>query len=397
MEKMEKFVGDLSSLWRLDVMPPIPRLSWWWYWAIMFVPDPDNPKRSRQLMVLWSTKETPAIRVNGYWWKPGSRMSIDENGGHVIPGMVCAWWYDGRKMFEPLVMKECRMALVDDKHPLWPSDGFGEGAGAIVPILDEDFSLGMRPGNKGFWLSLTSDEDARAQGAPTSFEAEMTPWWGPPSTLTYRNNVYGLDMGYDILRLQGTKLKLKVDGEEFEGSAYFQKVSVQAPSFPWFWGMLHFDDGSYIDWFRPHITPGMTSMDDKPWRLRDFIRTPAIGTGIFHDARRGRTENFKRCEVEVLEPEEDEPLLDNHGNPLPQFKVRIWNGRTQISIIIRAVSRARWTFDQPTRAGMVSHLTYNEYPLEVLKIAILDEQGLRTGEDYEWMVGNAEHTWGILH
>ena len=90
-------------------------------------------------------------------------------------------------------------------------------------------------------------------------------------------------------------------------------------------------------------------------------------------------------------------MLDNHGNPLPKFKVRIWNGRTQISIEVRAVSRARWTFDQPTRAGMVSHLTYNEYPLEVLKIAILDEQGLRTADDYEWMVGNAEHTWGILH
>ena len=397
MEKMEKFVGDLSLLWRLDVMPPIPRLSWWWYWVIMFVPDPDNPKRSRQLMILWSTKETPAIRVNGHWWKPGSRMSIDEHGGHVIPGMVCAWWYDGKKMFEPLVIKECRMALVNDKHPLWPADGSGEGTGAIVPILDEDFSLGMRPGNKGFWLCLTSDEEARSEGAPTSFEAELTPWWGPPSTLTYRNNVYGFDMGYDILRLQGSKLKLKVDGEELEGSAYFQKVSVQAPSFPWFWGMLHFDDGSYIDWFRPHITPGMTSMDDKPWRRRDFFRTPAIGTGIFHDARRGRTENFKRCEVEVLEPDEEEPLLDNHGNLLPKFRVRIWNGRTQISIIVRAVSRARWTFDQPTRAGMVSHLTYNEYPLEVLKIAILDEQGLRTGEDYEWMVGNAEHTWGILH
>ena len=160
-------------------------------------------------------------------------------------------WYDGERMFEPLVIRECRMALVSDKHPLWPADGSGEGAGAIVPILDEDFSLGMRPGNKGFWLSLTSDEEARSEGAPTSFEAEMTPWWGPPSTLTYRNNVYGFDMGYDILRLQGTKLKLKVDGEEFEGSAYFQKVSVQAPSFPWFWGMLHFDDGSYIDWFRP--------------------------------------------------------------------------------------------------------------------------------------------------
>ena len=397
MRSMEKFVGDLSLLWRLDVMPPIPRLSWWWYWVIMFVPDPDNPGRSRQLMVLWSTKETPAIRVSGHWWKPGSRMSIDEDGGHVIPGMVCAWWYDGKRMFEPLVIKECRMALVNDEHPLWPADGSGEGTGAIIPILDEDFSLGMRPGNKGLWLCLTSDAEARAEGAPTTFEAELTPWWGPPSTLTYRNNVYGFDMGYDILRLQGTKLSLKVDGEEFEGTAYFQKVSVQAPSFPWYWGMLHFNDGSYIDWFKPHATPGMTSMDDRPWRRRDFLRSPAIGTGIFHDANRGRTENFKRCEVEVSEPDGEEPLRDEQGNALPKFRIRIWNGRTQISIDVRACSRARWTFDQPTRGGMVSHLTYNEYPLEVERIAILDEQGLRTIDDYEWIMGNAEHTWGVLH
>ena len=45
-----------------------------------------------------------------------------------------------------------------------------------------------------------------------------------------------------------------VDGEKFEGTGYFQKVSVQAPTFPWFWGMLHFDDGSYLDWFMPHIS-----------------------------------------------------------------------------------------------------------------------------------------------
>ena len=224
-------------------------------------------------------------------------MSVDEHGGHVIPGMVCAWWYDGKRMFEPLVIRECRMAVVDDKHPLWPGRGAGEGAGALVPILDEDFSLGMRPGNESIWLCLTSDAEARAKGSPTSFEAELEPWWGPPSTLTYKNNLYGLGMGYDILRLQGTKLKLKVDDEEFEGTAYFQKVSVQAPSFPWYWGMLHFDDGSYIDWFMPHSTPSMTSMDDTPWSRRHFFRTPSIGSGTFHDAKRGRTENLSLIHI----------------------------------------------------------------------------------------------------
>ena len=391
----QRFEGDFSSLWRLDVMPPINRLTWWWYWVLVMVPDANNPGRSRQLMTLWSTKQTEAIRVSGHWWKPGSRMHKDEHGGFVIPGMVCAWWYDGETMHEPLTMRECRMAVVGDDHPLWPGEGAGEGAGAIVPIEREDMSLGMLPGNAGMWMSLSSDREAVSRGAPSAFEAELTPWWGPTSSLTYRNNEYSMGMGYDILRLQGSKCRLNVDGEPEEGTAYFQKVTVQAPASPWFWGMLHFGDGSYLDWFMPHVSPLSSTMDDRPWRRRDFLRYPDNGAGVFHDRIRGRTENFARCEVELSESAEG--LRDRHGHLLPEFRVRIWNGRTQISLDVRAASRARWTFDQPTRGGMVSHLTYNEYPLEVARIAILDEGGLRTIEDYEWIHGNAEHAWGILH
>jgi hypothetical protein len=346
-------------------------------------------------MTLWSTKQTEAIRVSGHWWKPGSRMHKDEHGGFVIPGMVCAWWYDGETMHEPLTMRECRMAVVGDDHPLWPGEGAGEGAGAIVPIEREDMSLGMLPGNAGMWMSLSSDREAVSRGAPSAFEAELTPWWGPTSSLTYRNNEYSMGMGYDILRLQGSKCRLNVDGEPEEGTAYFQKVTVQAPASPWFWGMLHFGDGSYLDWFMPHVSPLSSTMDDRPWRRRDFLRYPDNGAGVFHDRIRGRTENFARCEVELSESAEG--LRDRHGHLLPEFRVRIWNGRTQISLDVRAASRARWTFDQPTRGGMVSHLTYNEYPLEVARIAILDEGGLRSIEDYEWIHGNAEHAWGILH
>ena len=44
------------------------------------------------------------------------------------------------KMFEPLLMKECRMASVDDNHPLWPEEAGepGQGAGAEVPLTSED-------------------------------------------------------------------------------------------------------------------------------------------------------------------------------------------------------------------------------------------------------------------
>ncbi len=396
-DDLARFSGDYSSLWRLDIMPPLPRLSWWWWWVILFIPDPDNPSRSRQLMVLWSSKETPAIRVNDHWWKPGSRMRVDENRGHVVPGMVCSWWYDGKEMHEPLLMKECKMFSLDDKHPLWPIEGNGEGSGAVIPLVDDDLSLGLTKGNKKFWLNLTSSEAAQKKGAPKSFKAELTPWWGPPSKLTYKNNVFFSDMGYDILRIQGTKASIKIDNEDFEGTGYFQKVSVQAPTSPWFWGMLHFDDGSYLDWFMPHLSFSCLNMDDKPWKLRDIFRNPKIGSGIFHDANRGKTEDFKNCEVELIEPINEEILTDNDGNKLPKFRVRLWNETTKISLEVRAASRAKWTFDQPTRAGMVSHLTYNEYPLELLRISISDEQGLRTKNDYSWIHGNAEHSWGLLH
>ena len=74
------FGGDLSSLWRLDTLPPLRRLSWWWWWWLIVLPDAENPKRSRQLMVLWATKDAPHVRVNEHDWKPEGRFHIDEDG-----------------------------------------------------------------------------------------------------------------------------------------------------------------------------------------------------------------------------------------------------------------------------------------------------------------------------
>ena len=114
---MDKFQGDLRDFWRFDILPPVHRLSWWWWWVLVLIPDPKNPSRSKQLMVLWSSKDTSAIRVSGHWWTPGASRRIDDHGGHTMSGMVCAWWYDGEKMHEPLLMKECKMVSLDDKHP----------------------------------------------------------------------------------------------------------------------------------------------------------------------------------------------------------------------------------------------------------------------------------------
>ena len=112
---------------------------------------------------------------------------------------------------------------------------------------------------------------------------------------------------------------------------------------------------------------------------------------------RQRTEKFERCEVKLIQPKGKDAEYDSDGHPLPKFHIRMWNGRTQVGLIVNAVGRAHWSFNQPTRAHMTSHFTYNEYPLKVEQITVLDEKGVRTLDDWDWVHGNAEHSWGILH
>ena len=129
--------------------------------------------------------------------------------------------------------------------PIVAPTGDGLGAGAVIPIEREDLSMGMSR-NESMWVSLSSDKEARSRGA-SSFEAQLTPWWGPPSN-TYRNNEIVLGMGYDILRLQGMKSILVADGRN-GGDGLLPEGHSPGPISTWFWGMVHFDDGSYLDWF----------------------------------------------------------------------------------------------------------------------------------------------------
>ena len=61
---MKTFEGPLEDLWKMPDLPNLKHLSWdWWWWLVMW-PSKKKPGISEQLMVLWSTKETPSIFVN---------------------------------------------------------------------------------------------------------------------------------------------------------------------------------------------------------------------------------------------------------------------------------------------------------------------------------------------
>ena len=381
---MDSFQGDFSSLWKLQQRQPLNHLTWDWWWWLVMLDDPKNVEPGKQLMVLWSTKDNEMVQVNEVTWNPKGKPGFDEQGAIRLDGMVCAWWFDGSVMHDEIISHVCDMIVLPAGHSSWPSSSkSNQGGGAVVPLLDSDCSMGMVEDRSKFWLNLNLSERSPIQ----SVQLDLTPWNPAMSTARQANATYAGNMGYDILRLHGTKVSGVIDGESVSGTAYFQKVCVQAPSVPWYWGMLHFSDGSYLDWFLPHASLTMLSRDSRAWKKRDISHIALSQGGLFHDAQNKRSERFEIVSVK----KEKQP------NNLPHFDVQLQNGRTTIHISAQAVERAHWDFHQPSRGGVWSHLTYNEYPLIVKTLRIEDEFGVRVKSDYEWLRGNAEHSWGFLH
>ena len=120
--------------------------------------------------------------------------------------------------------------------------------------------------------------------------------------------------------------------------------------------------------------------------------------GLFHDAVAQKSLKFSNVRVEkyALDDSEGEHGA-NPGSKLPGFKVEMLSDEATITLDVEAVDRAHWAFEQPTIGGLVSNFTYNEYPLLVKKLVISDQNGIRTEKNYDWIRGNAEHSWGILH
>ncbi len=373
------FGGDVSNLWQIGGKAPARGLSWWWWWWLIMLPGKREDDPGRQLMVLWSTKDTEKIDIAGEVWKRNYSPSKSYNGARVFDGVVASWWFDGNTMHEPWVLENGRIALVEKSHRV---------AGAVVPLWEKRLSTGMSADLTSFWI------DARrsmGKTGPQNINVQIEPSTDLGSRISNRVRKWPGGFGYEISRLRHAHAIATIDGEEVIGTAYFQKVAVHSPAAPWFWGVLHFSDGSYLDWFQPHIGGRALRRSNKSWSFIDMAGSIATGEGaLWIDAERNRSERFSIVKISV-DPQ------GSHQNALPVFTVHLANGRTKIKVVTKAVSRANWTFDQPARGGMLSHFTYNEYPLTVQSLQIRDEIGTRNRQNWTWIRGNAEQAWGFLH
>ena len=373
---------DLSELmWDINTDEKIKNMTWWWWWWIFFVKNPKNPSRPRQLMILWSTKNCDRIMVNDYDWhrnqdvvKHGTPGKNEDGKFHkrkmTFDGMIGVWWYDGDKMHEPYALERSDFSVE------W------KGArGYVRPHTDNVYLFTGDP--KEYKVLIKKDDDV--------FDFRMGHWTDFISKHRYSEDHYLGKMGYNIYKVYGTTLKGHIKfgklDENIDGTAYFQKVMVNAPAVPWYWGVFHSEDGSYIDWFNPHFGCPIWRKTDAPTSFWDRASLNLSKKLQFYDQGSDTRYEFRKKEVSIRKE-----VVDG----LPTFWVEGRKDGVELRIKVRPYARAYWRFEQKYLGVFKSILYYNEYPTELVEFELKGGKRDVTLKDLGYVVGNIEHSWGWL-
>ena len=313
----------------------MPKGAWWWWFWLFFFNNPKNPEKPRQLMILWSTKNEKEIYCNNLKLK--LKPSKDRSN---LSGAVAAWYFDGEKMHHNFLLEQCD-----------------------IKVSDKEISSNS---NTPTSFSINKSKNIIKIGNEFEFIAEATNKHNFIKP-TFESNNYIKKIGYSTLRLNYLNLKGKVKNKSINGSAYFQRIFVNSPLPPWYWGVFHFKNGSVLTYFNPNL----------------------LGKSIKKDIK-----FFDKNEVHEF----NDIDVKKSGENIPIFTVVGENDNEKINFTVNSYSHSSWTFNKKSFGIIPTKLVYNEYPAIISDFNLLNKD---TGKiiDTEKLgkaVGNSEHTTGIL-
>jgi hypothetical protein len=353
----------------MDLSPGWHKRSWWWWFWLFFIDNPENPKQPKQLAVMWSTKDCNKFRINDTWWH--RQLDTQKRGRDIIiDGVVAAWYYDGKNMIEPVVLDKRFFKILEQGN-----------YGSLTSTPKPDHYLSGRPG----------DYKVHLENPDFMFHVDMSSTHDPLSSEKFSQNSFYLGYGFDILKIRRMNLKgtvrVRNKEEEITGTGYFQKVRISAPIIPsWYWGTIHPNDGSYLQYYMLHLGPPMLrrkNSQKSPWDWGEKYISKSIS---FYSKELERSFEFKH------------PKITKHFNKkgLPVFKMQGENNGYRISYTLDSYSRATWYFEQPMLGFIKTLLYYNEYPVTISKF-LFEGKGIKiTQDNLKGGVGNCEHAWGCL-
>lgn len=309
------------------------RYGWvWWFW-LFFFENPLDPKKSRQIGILWSAKNDANIKCNGMGM--GTKDPLKEDGS--LRGGVAAWYFDGLKMHDNLLLSKVKINQNS-------CNIFTTSPKTTFQFKNDVFYVNVEDKMK-FEAKLENDNEFAA-----------------PSLKEHKH----LGFGYEMIGINKLDLKVMIDDEISEGSAYFQKVYLNSPPIPWYWGIFHFEHGASLSYFNPYFLSRSVKKDIS-----------------FYDGE--MLHRFKNITVKKTE------------NSLPTFCISANEGGKSIEFLVETYSKTLWNFTKK-RFFIPIKFSYKQYPAKIIRFEFKDKQNnLRLSEnDLGIGIGNAEHSRGIL-
>jgi len=324
----EKKVFDLEG-------EQMHRGAWWWWFWLFFFNNPKDPEKPRQLMILWSIKNVNEVDCNHLNIRAnntGDRSKLD--------GVVAAWYYDGSQMHHNFLLEQCNLNVSDNEitSDSTPSTSFSINETVNTVRIGEDFKF------------IADEEGKNLFTRPT-----------------YNSDIYFANKGYSVIRTNYLKLRGKVQEMPIQGSAYFQRVFVNAPTVPWYWGVFHFEKGAVLSYFNPYL----------------FGKSLKRNVSFFDGVQMHNLHSMK---------------IKKSGKETPTFIATAENKDEKIEFTVKAYSHSSWTFKRKMLGFIPTKLVYNEYPAVISDLKLINKktEKMITLEELGKSVGNAEHTTGLL-
>ncbi len=325
---LEKRVFDVKN-------ERMPKGAWWWWFWLFFFDNPKDPSKPRQLMILWSAKNANKIKCNNL--DINAKLPLDREN---LDGAVAAWYFDGERMHHNFLLEQCNIKVSDKcliSESGTPTSFSIDGKRSVVRIGDK--------------FEFIADEKGRHDFSKARY---------------HMKNFVGMK-GYSIMKINHTDLMGKVNGEKINGTAYFQRVFLNAPAIPWYWGIFHFDGGAVMSYTNQLI----------------------LGKSI--------KKNISLFDGERMH-EFDMMKVKRSGGALPTFRVTGENEHERIGFSVVSYAHSSWTFRKKSRGVIPNKLVYNEYPATITDLEIENKAtgAKTTSKELGRAVGNAEHTTGML-
>ncbi len=327
-----------------DVSGTKPRSgTWWWWFFLFFFNNPDNPEKPRQLMILWSTKRDKEIECNDL------NIVLDhelekQSSGKIRDGAVAAWYFDGAKMHHNFLLNQTPLFFLNEKLLTEnPDTEFSVKKGKLDVKIGKDFRFNMELKEKNQFTMPTHDSKKM------------------------------LGFNYELLRMNKLNLSGVVNGKKVNGSAYFQRVFLNAPALPWYWGVSYFKKGAALTYFKIHAGKSTGEIPIKK-DIQFYYK--------------GRFYRINKIKVKRREEK-----------GLPLFHVSGEDEKLKIGFVVETYSDSWWKFRKRIFGkGPKCTFIWHEYPSVIRKFEFIDKKTSKkiTEKDIGIGIGNSEQSFGVL-